>query len=236
MPIPPQSVQEAGAERPDWNSEPESPAQDWLRTRARLMPDLLSKSPPWVRGVFDHSWAPMRALARQVNLLPPHLLDRLLHWESGYAVISAKKSKYVPGPARIRHQRLVNVAYVSVEDLAADNEGPLHVLGHLIDHHVGCGGDSQGLWLSAGGGTTEHWRRVGQRLPELYALGHAVDAIAESSVQEYFAQSLALFCRDRQRLNVADPLIYKWFRSTLWDRAFWYGAQALEKEKQLRDG
>ena len=236
MPIPPQSVQEADAGRPDRPSEPKSPVQDWLHSRARLMPDTLSKSPPWVRGVFDHSWAPMRALARQVNLLPPHLLGRLQCWESGYAVICARESEYVPGPTLIRRQRVVNVAYVSVEDLATDNEKPLHAIGHLIDHHLGCGGASQGRWLSSGGGTTEYLRRVGQRLPELYTLGHAVDAIAESSVQDYFAQSLALFCRDRKRLNVADPLIYKWFRSTLWDRAFWYGDPALGKEDQLQDG
>ena len=79
----------------------------------------------------------------------------------------------------------------------------------------------QGGWLSTGGGMSKRWRQAGQRLPELFALGHAVDPVAQSSVENYFAQSLALFCRDRQHLNVADPLIYKWLRNTLWKRAFW---------------
>jgi hypothetical protein len=225
MPMPPQSVHRTDAGRPDLGGELESPAQAWLHARARLMPDLLSQSPPWVRGVFDHSWAPMRALVQQLDLLPPHLLRWLLEWEDGYAAVCTGRSEYKPGPATIRHQHVLNVAFVSVEDLAADNERPLHVLGHLIDHHLGCGGDSQGQWLSSGGGVSDRWRRASQRLSEMFALGHGADAVAESSVRNYFAQSLALYCRDRQRLNVADPLIHKWFRTTLWDRSFWQADQ-----------
>ena len=52
--------------------------QAWLHARARLMPQLLTKAPPWVRGVFDHAWAPMTALTRQVDCLPPVLLDYLV--------------------------------------------------------------------------------------------------------------------------------------------------------------
>lgn len=223
--MPPQCVRQTNAGRPDSGSKPDNPAQAWLHTRARLMPDLLSQSPPWVRGVFDHSWAPMRALARQVDLIPPHVWSRLLYWESGHAAICSGRSEYVPGPATIRHQRLVNVAYVSVEDLAEDNERPLHVLGNLIDHHLGCNGDPQGHWLSGGGGTSQRWRRASQRLSEIFALGHAVDSIAASSVRDYFAQSLALYCRDRQRLNVADPLICRWLRTTVWDKTLWHDDQ-----------
>jgi hypothetical protein len=113
------------------------------------------------------------------------------------------------------------VAYVSVEDLALGNERPAHVLGHLLDHHLGCGGDVNGLWLSDGGGISARWREAGQRLAALFALGYGVDAVAQSNVREYFAQSLALYGRERQRLNVADPQICKWLRSTLWDETFW---------------
>jgi hypothetical protein len=52
-------------------------------------------------------------------------------------------------------------------------------------------------------------------------LGYGVDEVAQSHPRDYFAQSLALYCRDRGRLNVADPQIYRWFRSTLWNKAFW---------------
>ena len=234
--MPPQSIRQTDAGRPDLGSLPDSPAQTWLNTRARLMPDLLSQSPPWVRGVFDHSWAPMRTLAQQVNLLPPHIWSQLLRWEGGYAAICTGSSEYAVGPASIRHQHVANVAYVSVEDLAADNERPLHVLGHLIDHHLGWGGDFDGCWLSTGGGGSNRWRQAGQRLHEMFALGHSVDPVAQSNVKDYFAQSLALFCRDRKRLNVADPLIYKWFRNTLWNRAFWQDDQDEGKEDQLTNG
>jgi len=163
----------------------------------------------------------MTAMANHLRQLPSGLWDHLLSRDRGFVFIRTQESAYVPGPATIRHQPVYNVAHVSVEDLANDNERPLHVLGHLIDHHLGCGGDPHGTWLSSGGGVTPRWREAGQRLPRLYALGYAVDDIAQASVEDYFAQSLALYCRDRQRLNVADPQIDKWFSSTLWDAAFW---------------
>jgi hypothetical protein len=65
------------------------------------------------------------------------------------------------------------------------------------------------------------WREAGARLQRLFALGYGVDKVTRSNIRDYFAQSLALYCLDRQRLNVADPQICKWFRSTLWNQAFW---------------
>jgi hypothetical protein len=195
--------------------------RSWLLARARLMPDLLSQSPPWVRGVFDNSWAPMEAMARQVRCLPGDLWDALLKWDSGFVAICTTDSRYEPGPATIRHQQMQHVAYVSVEDLAEDNDRVLHVFGHLVDHHLGCGGAVNGPWLSEGGGLTSCWQQAGERLPRLFALGYGVDEVAQSNVRDYFAQSLSQYCRNRQRLNVADPQICKWFRTTLWEAGFW---------------
>ena len=163
----------------------------------------------------------MQALDRQLACLPPALWRFLLGCPGGYVVIVTGESRYAPGPDTIRHQPLQNVAFVSIEDLAHGNERTLHVIGHLIDHHLGCGGDSNGRWLSEGGGTTPHCRQAGERLPRLFALGYAADSVAQADLRNYFAQSLALYCRERQRLNIADPQICKWFRSTLWDQGFW---------------
>jgi hypothetical protein len=116
-----------------------------------------------------------------------------------------------------------NVAYVSVEDLALENERPLHVLAHLIDHQIGAAGEPDSVWLSEGGGPSPGWRQAGARLSQLFALGYAVDEVAGSNLRDYFAQSLATYCREPRRLNVADPQIYKWFRSTVWNEAFWQG-------------
>jgi hypothetical protein len=200
---------------------PGGQATTWLHARARLKPDLLIQSPPWVRGVFDHAWAAMEALARQVPHLPAALWSYLLDCEGGFVLIAPGESRYIAGPARIRQEPVQNVAFVSVEDLAHDNERPLHVIGHLVDHYLGCGGDAEGLWLSEGGGVTSGWKQAGERLRSLFSLGYGIDEDALSSVQDYFAQSLATYCRDRRRLNVADPQIYKWFRSTLWNKSFW---------------
>ena len=195
--------------------------ETWLQDRVRLMPNLLAQSPPWVRSVFDHAWAPMEALTRQVRLLPADLWDALLRFETGFVAVSRADSRYLPGPMAVGGRAWHNVALVSVEDLARDNERPLHVIGHLIDHHLGCGGTPEGAWLSEGGGIRPRWQEAGQRLPRLFALGYAVDEVAAASVRDYFAQSLALYCRERQRLNVADPQIYKWLRSNLWHAGFW---------------
>ena len=206
---------------PDPGGWPRGPATAWLHARARLMPDLLIQSPPWVRGVFDHAWASMEALAREVRHLPTGLWSYLLDCEGGFVLIATGESRYVPGLARIRQQSVQNVAFVSVEDLAQDNDRPLHVVGHLIDHYLGCGGDAEGMWLSEGGGVTSGWQQAGERLLKLFSLGYGIDDDALLCVQDYFAQSLAYYCRDRRRLNVADPQIYKWFRSTLWSESFW---------------
>lgn len=163
----------------------------------------------------------MEALARQVHCLPPALLGYLLDLEGGFAIICPGKSSYTPGPVAIRRQQVQNVAFVSVVDLARNNERPLHVLAHLIDHYLGCGGAADGPWLSDCGGETPRWQEAGARLPSLFALGYAADETAQANVQDYFAQSLAQYCQDRQCLNIADPQICKWFRSTLWDDAFW---------------
>jgi hypothetical protein len=163
----------------------------------------------------------MEAMASQIHPLPKTTWDWLLSWDGGYVAICAEDSRYEPGPAIIRHRRVQNVAYVSIEDLAEDNGQPLHVIGHLLDHYLGCGGDADGPWLSDGGGTTPRWQDAGERLPRLFALGYGVDEIARTNVREYFAESLAFYCRHRERLNMTDPQICKWFRSTVWNEAFW---------------
>jgi hypothetical protein len=199
----------------------ERDASAWLQARARLLPNLLPQSPPWVRSVFEHAWAPMRALAETIQPLPAALWPFLLDQDGGTLAICPGESRYVTGPATVGRLEARNVAFVSVADLAEDNEQPLHILGHLIDHYLGCGGEPEGAWLSEGGGLFPRWQEAGQRLPDLFALGYGVDEVARASVRNYFARSLAWYCRDREGLNVADPQIDKWFRTTLWSEAFW---------------
>lgn len=196
-------------------------AHAWLQAKARLMPNLLPQSPLWVRSVFEHAWAPMKALVEAVRPLPADLWPFLLGNNGGLVAICPGESRYVPGPATVGRLETRNVAFVSVQDLAQDNEQPLHVIGHLVDHYLGCGGQPEGAWLSDGGGLFPSWQEAGQRLPQLFALGYGVDAVAQSNVRDYFARSLAWYCQDREGLNVADPQIEKWFRGTLWNDAFW---------------
>ena len=199
----------------------QDPFQIWVHTKVRLEPRLLIQASPWVRSVFDHAWAPMRSLSQQISCLPPPLWNHLASLESGFVLVCAGGTRYAPGTATVRHREVRGVAFISVEDLAEENERPLHVVGHLIDHQLGCAGEPDGPWLSDGGGTAPRWQKAGARLPHLFSLGYGVDEIALANTHDYFAQSLALYCRDSRRLNIADPQIYKWMRSTLWSQAFW---------------
>jgi hypothetical protein len=51
-------------------------------------------------------------------------------------------------------------------------------------------------------------------------LGYGIDQVAREDVQCYFARSVAWHIHDRQRLNVADPLIEKLLRRSLFDAHF----------------
>lgn len=210
-----------GAKRKGSGRQQGRRAETWLLARGRSVPDALSQAPHWVRDEFDDTWAATKAMALQVRWLPAALWDYLSSLDGGFVAICTGKSYYAPGAVNLRNELLRNVAFVAVEDLALDNDRPLHVMGHLIDHYLGCGGEDGGLWLSEGGGVDALWQAAGQRLSGLFTLGYAVDEIAQSNVRDYFAQSLALYCRDRDRLNVADPRIDKWLRSTLWSTDFW---------------
>jgi hypothetical protein len=167
----------------------------------------------------------MKALAAQVGCLPDGLWPCLLGLDGGFVVISTEESHYAGGPSTVRRWQLQNVAFVDVVDLAQDNERPLHVLAHLVDHQLGCKGEMEGPWLSEGGGRSERQREAARRIPGLFALGYGPDEIARANVHDYFAQSLALYCRDRRRLNVADPQIEKWLRTNFWNSTFWHGIQ-----------
>ncbi len=210
---------------PDKGAHRRSPAPlgTWLQARLRIAPNLLSRATPATRNRFAHAWAPAAVVRRQARCLPLALQTYLAACPSGWLVIAAQESEYVPGPRPLRDQVLNNVAFLSVDDLAAGNEAPLHAIAHLIDHHLGCGGAPEGAWFSEGGGPTPGWRETGARIPGLFALGYAIDPVAEASVRDYLAQSLALYCLDRQRLNVADPQIYRLLRSTLLSDAYWRG-------------
>ena len=199
----------------------ERPARIWLRERVRLVPGSMGRAAPEARRTFGSVWAPVARYGEAVRRLPDELWAFLLGGEGGYVAIRAGDSHYRPGPAQLRGRDVSNVAYVSIDELAQGGLGPLQVLGHLIDHHLGCAGQPAGRWLSDGGGLTPGWCAAAERLPGLFALGYGIDPVARSSQRGYFARSLAWFCRDRQALNVSDPQMERWLRNTIWSPAFW---------------
>lgn len=195
-------------------------SHEWFIARARLTPNLLAQAPPWVRATYDHPWAPMQAMASQLKCFPDDLWDYLLSQPTGFIVIG-KDSRYEPASIQLGEKELCGVAHVAIQDLARNNKRPLHVLSHLIDHHLGCQGHHEGPWMTQGSVARHEWTQAAQRLDRLFALGYGIDPVARANPQDYFAQSLAWYCQDRQKLNTADPQICKWFRSTIWNPSFW---------------
>lgn len=192
-----------------------------IQAKVSLIPGALAWLPPTVRDRFASDWAPVNALADRLRHFPTGLLHFLAGHDTGYVVLAPHDFHYVGGQQTIGRRSLLNVAYVCIGDLADDSRRPWHVVAHLLDHLMGCGGQPDGDWLSDGSGLTPRWQEVGQRVQKLFRLGYGLDEVARNNARDYFAQSVAWYCCDRQRLNVADPPMEKLLKTTIMDDAFW---------------
>jgi len=190
--------------------------------RMHVAPRALDLSSRQVRERFDNIWAPVEELARRLRPLPAGLVRFWLEQRGGHVIIAHYPSRYDVGEESFGRQSLLNVAHVTVSDLARDSLEALVPVGHLLDHLLGSAGAKGGLWLSDGGGMDSALREVGARVVEFYPLGYGFDEMACSDPHAYFARSFALYLYDRRSLNVADPLVEKLLRRTLFSDAFWH--------------
>ena len=99
----------------------------------------------------------------------------------------------------------------------------------MLDHFLGCLGQDRGVWLATGDGVTPVPPRVGQRIAQLFPLGNAADRLAAQDPRTYLARSAGLYLVDRRALNVADSLLERLLRATLFWDAFWRWALAVEQ-------
>lgn len=188
--------------------------------RMHVAPRTLDLSPLHLRERFGNIWAPLEELTRRLRPLPAGLVRYWLAQRGGHVIIVHHPSRYEAGDQPFGSQSLHNVAYVSLSDLASDSIEALVVVGNLLDHLLGSGGE-EGPWLSSGGGTNSPLREVGARIAEYFPLGHGFDEMARTDPNAYFARSLAQYLHDRRSLNAADPLVEKLLRQTLLSDAFW---------------
>lgn len=189
--------------------------------RLHVAPRALELSPAATQRRFKHIWAPLDLLLSLLRPLPGELVRFWLAQPGGHVVITHLPSHYEPGEQAFKRHHLRNIAFVRLFDL---DEGALEALvplGHLLDHLLGNGGTSEGLWLSQGGGVYPALREIGTRVRELFPLGYGFDKAACTDAQTYFARSLALYLHDRHALNVADPQIERLLRTTVLAEAFW---------------
>jgi len=152
--------------------------------------------------------------------LPSALLRFLAYVPRGHIVLAGGVSSYEVINQSLGGQEFEAVAFVSLTDLVEEPLCALQMVGHLLDHLLGCQGDPQGEWLSDGHGLSCSWMQIGRQIPALFELGYAVDEIAAASPRQYLARSLAWYMQDRHRLNVIDPLIERLLRQTLFDEDF----------------
>ena len=136
-------------------------------------------------------------------------------------VITHLASGYNEGVMLLKSGPVRNVAQVCLADLAGGSLEALVPLGRLLDHLSGSAGAPQGVRLSDGAGVSARLERLGGRIQRLYSLGHGFDELACQDAQSYFARSAALYLQDRRALNVADPLMEKLLRRTLFSQEFW---------------
>lgn len=189
--------------------------------RIHVAPRALELSPPGVQKRFTRIWAPLEELLDRLRPLPAGLLHFWLKQPDGHVIITHLPSRYEPGQQTLKRHVLRNVAYVSVADLARDSLDALVPVGYLLDHLLGSAGADSGRYLSDGGGVNPALRQVGMRVAELFALGYGFDEAARSDLHTYWARSVALYLHDRDALNVADPLIEKLLRTTIFSPGFW---------------
>lgn len=191
------------------------------RRKLHLVPGALARLPTAISERFDNPWAAVETLKRQLRPFPTGLLRFWAAQERGHVLIGPRDRGYVPGPQQCGRRILDGVAHLALADLAAANARPLVLIGHLLDHLLGCYGAPEGTWLSDGGGITPRWQEVGRQVRELFALGYGQSEAAQRDPHVYFAEGLAAYCRDRRALNVADPLLERLLRRTVMNEAFW---------------
>ncbi len=189
--------------------------------RFHVAPRALELSSAAARRRYPQLWAPLQDLAGRLRSLPDGLVRFWLRQPGGHVVVTHLASHYEPGQGYLKNRAFHNVAYVSASDLAEDPITALAPVGSLLDHLLGNAGMEEGAWLSEGGGVHDALREVALRVVELFPLGYGFDEAACADMRSYFARSLALYLQDRSRLNVADPLLERFFRTSLLSDAFW---------------
>jgi len=189
--------------------------------KIHVAPRALELSPQAARQRFAAMWAPLEELLQRLSPIPPGLVRFWLDRPGGHVVITHRLSTYVPGRHVLGPSALVNVAFVSVGDLASGGPDSLVPIGHLLDHQLGNGGEAGGPWLSEGGGFTERLREVGRRVAGQFPLGHAFDVAASVNPRAYWARSVAQYLYNRSALNLADPLMERLLHSTVFAGDFW---------------
>jgi hypothetical protein len=191
------------------------------RAKVHVEPRALELSPHAVRASYAHIWEPADSVLRELERFPLGLLSTWQSSSRGHLVFTHRRSCYQPGPQDWRDETLESVCYISLTDWHSKRPTALVAVLRLFDHLLGNDAIEGEPWLSDGAGISAKLREVGRRFQEVYALGYARQQLAAQTPHDYLALTWQLYLDEPQRLNVLDPLVFKLYRHTIMDDAFW---------------
>jgi len=193
-----------------------------LRQRkCHLEKGLGSGLPASIYHSLKSLWEPVTIYSNILSPLPTLLVVLWANSPGGHLLFSGRDSEYLPEAVHVGGRELTSVAVISVPQLIGHGEEPLMATGKLIDHLLGslCVPGEPAL---TDGFSKLHPRleEVGRTVRELWSLGYGPEW-TEASPSDYFSWGFARFVLDRKSLNVADPLLEKLLRHTIFSDRFW---------------
>lgn len=206
-------------QKPRRRDRDREPVRALMSKKMGVEPGLWRRLPPGALQGFESQWEPVERWAAHLSRLPDGLLAYLAGHPRGYLLVG-DCTDYHPGALTIGVRTYHNLVRCDYRQLDTPFAGILAV-GYLLDHLLGCDGETEGAWLSDGGGTTPALREIGGRISRIFALGYAIDEEAAVDRHAYLARSLAWYVTDRRALNVADPQMERLLTHSLLSEPFW---------------
>ncbi len=196
-----------------------------LQQKIHVAADAYAGSGRAAQSRFPSAWSAAMETARLLADLP----EGAIHWwaeqPAGHLLLTADDDSYA-ATLSMDGEELQGVALLPMAWLVGERARALAAALRPLDHLLGCGGGTDGRWLSEGGGINPRWQRVGEQIAQLFPLGYGATEASRQNPRVYLAEGLALALRDRQRLNTQDPKLERLLAASLLAAGFWRNFRA----------
>ena len=191
------------------------------REKMHVEPSALRLSSLRIQHRFEHIWQPAEDWMDALQAFPLGLLEFWRQSEGGHLVFTHERTAYFPERRPWRNRALESVCYLELADLVENKPRALVAQVHLFDHLLGSGAVAGGPWLSDGEGLGDALTEVAGRYQQVYGLAYAAEELGAKSAREYLAYGLVSYLEEPRRLNMADPLLYNLYHTTIMSESFW---------------